>query len=115
MKKAVIFSKKRYWLKEKIIFDEQQLVNQDENTTSNVVESMDVDTTNQMLQATNILDKFYANSIILEEELSLAEMQAAIVKNCGKLLFAFNNFRNTLKKKLANNKKCLLIPNDNLL
>ena len=44
MKKAVIFSKKRYWLKEKFIFDEQQLVNQDENITSHVDESMDVDT-----------------------------------------------------------------------
>ena len=37
---------------------------------------MDVDTTSQRLQASNILDIFLAKSAILERELSSAEMQA---------------------------------------
>ena len=35
---------------------------------------MVVDTTSQRLQASNILDNVYAKSVILEGELSLAEM-----------------------------------------
>ena len=54
---------------------------------------MDVDTTRKRLQASNILDNFYAKSVILEGELSLAEMQAVVGNNYGKLQFAFNNFR----------------------
>ena len=75
---------------------------------------MDVDTTSQRLQASNILDNVYSKSVILEGELSSAEMPAAVGKNYGKLQFAFNKFRNTLKI-LSNNKKCLLNPNDKLL
>ena len=44
------------------------------------------------LQASNILDNAYAMFVILEEELSLTEIQAAVGNNCGKLLCAFNSF-----------------------
>ena len=54
---------------------------------------MDVDTPIQRLQASNILDIFYAKSVILEGELSSAEVQAAVGNNYGKLQFGFNNFR----------------------
>jgi len=59
---------------------------------------MDVDTTSQILQAINILNKVYGKSVILEEELSSEEMQAAVDINYGKLQFAFYSFRNILKK-----------------
>ena len=65
---------------------------------------MDVDTTSQRLQAINILNNAYAESIILEGELSSAEMQAAVGKNYGKLLFTFDNFRNMLKKNFPKTK-----------
>ena len=76
---------------------------------------MDVDTTCQRLQANNILNNVYAKYVILERELSSVELQAALGNNYGKLQFAFNNFQNILKKKLANNKKCLLNPKDKKL
>ena len=59
---------------------------------------MNVDTTGQRLQASNILFNFYTKSFILEGELSSAEMQAAVGNNYGKLKFALNNFRIILKK-----------------
>ena len=52
----------------------------------------------QRLQACNILDNFYAKSVILEGELYSAEIQAVVSNNYGKLQFGFNNFRNILKK-----------------
>ena len=52
----------------------------------------------QRLQASNILDNFYAKYVILQGELSSAEIQAAVGKNYGKLQFPFNNFRNNFKK-----------------
>ena len=55
---------------------------------------------------------FFAKSVILKVEFASEEMQAAVGNNCGKL--QFNYFRNTFKK-IANNKKCLLNPNDKLL
>ena len=62
---------------------------------------MDVDTTSQRLQASNILNNVYAKSVILEKELYLAKMQAAVSNNYRKLQFAFNKFRNILKKLAA--------------
>ena len=76
---------------------------------------MDVDTPIQALQARCILDNFYPKSVILEGELSSAKMQAVVGNNYEKIQFALNNFRNILKKKLANNKTCLLNRNDKLL
>ena len=75
---------------------------------------MDVDTTSPRLQASNILDNVYANSVILDGESSSLEMQAVVGNNYEKLQSAFNNFLNILKK-LANNKKYLINPNDKLL
>ena len=75
---------------------------------------MDVDTTSQRLQASNILDNVYAMSVILEGKFFSAEMQAAVGNNYEKQESAFNNFPNILKKKLASNKKCLLDAKDNL-
>ena len=75
---------------------------------------MDVGITSQRLQASNILDKVYATSFILEGEFSSAEMQAAVGNNYGKLQSAFNNFQNVLNK-IARNKKCLLDAKDKLL
>ena len=54
---------------------------------------MGVDTTNQRLQASNILNNVYAKSVILEGELSSAELQVFISNNYGKLQFAFVNLR----------------------
>ena len=59
---------------------------------------MDVDTTNQRLQASDILDNVYAKSVILKGELSSVEMQAAVGNKYGKLHFVFNRFRHILKK-----------------
>ena len=84
--------------KSKPLFEEQQAVNIDENITLDEDEPIYVDTTNQSLQANNILDNVYARSVILKGELSSAEMQAAVGNNYGKLQFAFNNFWNVLKK-----------------
>ena len=50
------------------------------------------------LQASNILDNAYAMFVILEEELSLTEIQAAVGNNCGTLQSGFNNFQYILKK-----------------
>ena len=47
--------------------------------------TMDVDTTSQRLQASNNLDNFCTISVIMEGELSLAEMQAAVSNNNGKI------------------------------
>ena len=52
---------------------------------------MCVDTTSQRLWNRNILDTFYAKSVILE-------IQATVDDNYGKLQFAFNNFWIILKK-----------------
>ena len=67
---------------------------------------MDVDTNSERLQASNILDNVFGRSVILEGELSSAEMQADVGNNYGNLQFAFNNFQ-SIMKKLANNKTCL--------
>ena len=53
---------------------------------------MDVDTTSQRLQVSNILENVYATSVILERELSSAEMETAVGNNYGNLQFAFNKF-----------------------
>ena len=75
--------------------------------TSDEDQPMDVDTTSNWLQASNILDNIYATSVILKGKMSSAEMRAAVGNNYGKLQLAFNNFQNIMKKKLANNKKCV--------
>ena len=95
-------------------FEEQQSVNEDETITSDEDEPMDVDTTSQRLESSNILNNDYVKSVILEGELYSAEMQALVSNTYGKLQFAFNNFRNSLKE-ITNNKKCLLNPNDKQL
>ena len=54
---------------------------------------MDVDTTSQRLQASNKLNNvLIAKSVILEGELSSAEMQAVVGNNYGKLLTTFDIF-----------------------
>ena len=73
-----------------------------------------VDTTSQRLQTSNTLDNFYAKFVVLEGELSSADMQAAVGNNVGNVHFAFHNFRIFLKIS-CQQKKCLLNPNDNLL
>ena len=90
-----------------LFFKEKQAVSQDENILSNENELMDIDTTSQTLQPSNIIDNVYAKSAILEVELSSSEMQAAVGKNYGKLQFAFNSFRINLKKT-CQQQKCLL-------
>ena len=52
---------------------------------------MDVDTTNERLQASNIFDTVYTMSVILKGEPSSAQMQADVGNNYGKLQFTFNN------------------------
>ena len=59
---------------------------------------MNVDTTSQSLQASSIFDNRYATSVILEGQLSLAEMQGAVGYSYGKLNSACNNFKNNVKK-----------------
>ena len=51
-------------------FEKQQAVNQDENIPSNEDEPMYVDTTSQRFQVINTFNNVYANSPILEGELS---------------------------------------------
>ena len=68
------------------------------NTPSDENEPMDVDTTSQRLQASNILDNVYAKYVILEVKLSSAEIHVDAGENYGKLQFAFNDFRNILKQ-----------------
>ena len=46
---------------------------------------MDIDTTSQRLQTSNIFDNVYATSVILEGELFSAEKQATVGNNYGKL------------------------------
>ena len=55
-------SKKRY--QKKTFFEEQGLVNEDENITSDEDETMDVDTISQMLQASKALKHIYMKSVI---------------------------------------------------
>ena len=62
---------------------------------------MDVDTTSQKLQASNILDYVYTKSVIMEGELSSAEMQVYVGNNYGKLQFLFNNFPNIQQATLT--------------
>ena len=60
---------------------------------------MDVDTISQTLLDSKTLDDVYLiKSVILERELSLAEIQAAVSNNYGKIKSTFVNFRNFLKK-----------------
>ena len=61
---------------------------------------MDVNTTSQKLQSRNILDNAYVMYVILEGELSSAEMKAAIGNKYGKLQLAFNNFQSIMKNNL---------------
>ena len=75
---------------------------------------MDVDTISQTLQGNKILESVYAKTVSLEGELSSAEMQAAVFNNYGKIQSGFVNIE-IFWKKLDNNKKCLLNPNDKLL
>ena len=56
---------------------------------------MDIDTTTQRLKTSNILDNIYAKSVILEGELSSAEIQAVVFNKYGKIQSAFVNFRYT--------------------
>ena len=65
---------------------------------------MDVDTTSERLQASNILDNVYQTSVILKGELSSVEIKAAVGNNYVKLQFALNNFQNIMKKKLLTKK-----------
>ena len=53
-----------------------------------------------MLHPSNILNKVYAKSVIMEGELSSTEIQAAVSNNCEKLQYAFNNFQNIMTKNL---------------
>ena len=62
---------------------------------------MNVDTTSQRLQASNMFDNVYAKSVILEGELSSAEMQVYVGNNYGKLQFLFNNFPNIRQATLT--------------
>ena len=64
---------------------------------------MDVDTTSGRLQTSNNII-IIESSVILEGELSSAEMQAAVGNNYGKLQFDFNNFQNIMKKSLSTTK-----------
>ena len=59
---------------------------------------MDLNTTSQRLQGSNILDNVYTTSIILEGELSSLEMQTAVGNSYVKLQYLFNNYQNILKK-----------------
>ena len=58
---------------------------------------MDVDITSKKLQAINTLVNVYAKSVILEGELSSAEIQAPVGNNYGKLQPALCKFQNILK------------------
>ena len=73
-------------------------MNENKFITSGKDEPMDVDTTSQKLQASNILHNVYAKSVFLKEELSSTEIQAVVGNNNGKLQSAFNNFQNILNK-----------------
>ena len=57
---------------------------------------MDADATSQNSQASNLVD-VYTTSLILEGELSSAEMQAVISNKVGMLQSALNNSQNILK------------------
>ena len=87
-------------------FEEQQIVNEDENVTSR--ESVEVGITSQMLQASYIFDDCYSMSVILEGELSSTEIQTDVGNIYGKQQSAFAKFD-------VNNKKRLLDPTDKLL
>ena len=52
---------------------------------------MDADTISQKLQASKTLDNVYTKSVILERELSSAEMQAVVSNNYGKIQSASVN------------------------
>ena len=69
---------------------------------------MDVDTSSQRLQVSNIVDNVYAKYVILKGKLSSTEIQLVITDKYGKIQVYFRN----ILKKLVNNKKCLLNPND---
>ena len=58
----------------KLFFEEQYLVSEYENITSDENEPMDVDTISQMLQAKKKLDNVHPKSVILKRKLSSAEM-----------------------------------------
>ena len=61
-------------------FEKQQAVKVDENITSHVFDQVNIDTTNQILQSSNILFDVYTTFVILEGELSSAEMKVAVGK-----------------------------------
>ena len=65
---------------------------------------MYVDTTSERLQASNIIDNVCAKSVILEGDMSSAEVQAAVGNNYRKLQISFNNFQNIIKKNLPTTK-----------
>ena len=48
-----------------ILFEEQRLVNEDGNITSDENEAMDFDTISRMLQASKTIDNFYAKIVVL--------------------------------------------------
>ena len=73
-------------------FEEQQAVTEDENITSDANDPMDVDTISERLEASNIIDNVHATSVILEGELSSAEMRAAVGNIYENLQSTFNNF-----------------------
>ena len=66
---------------------------------------MDVDTTSQRLQTSNIPNIVYTTSVILKGELSSAEMQAAVCNNYGKIQSTLNNFQMILEKLFAKPKQ----------
>ena len=65
---------------------------------------MEVDSTSQALQASNIYENVYVKTVILEGELSSAEMQAVVSNNYGKLQSAFNSFSKYFEKQLLRTK-----------
>ena len=73
---------------------------------------MYVDTTSERLQASNIIDNVCAKSVILEGDMSSAEVQAAVGNNYRKLQISFNNFQNIIKKTFQQQK---LFANNKLL
>ena len=79
-------------------------MNQDKNIPSDEDEIIDVDTTSQMLQASNILDNFY-------NARKCKVMLVTTIEWYNLLLITYELFR----KQLAKNKMSLLNPNNKLL
>ena len=69
---------------ENFFSEEQQIVDGDENITTD--EPMDVDTISQTSQeASTILDNVYTKFVILDGQLSSTDIQAAVYNNYGKI------------------------------